>query len=180
MKEHCINSSRSVYKITVQILRNSRRECMSILCFLCCHAYRMHGLRFRTYYIVLWQHLAGHGLADSQDGTGLEVFLIHPLRLADFQDLCVAQVLQATLELVQGIRLESQRSHDLLPHHLHYLQNREAEEGGGIHHTFRVHTVQDIEGASKHKVGRIGEKNNPFKLGGSGRACELQFPSWQD
>lgn len=56
--------------------------------------------------------------------------MIHPLGLAYFQDLCVAQVLQATLKLVQGIRLESQRSHDLLPHHLHYLQNRETEEGG--------------------------------------------------
>lgn len=66
-----------------------------------------------------------HWLVDSQDGAGLEVFLIHPFGLAYLQDLCVAQVLQATLELVQGIRLECQRSHDLLPHHLHYLQRKE-------------------------------------------------------
>lgn len=63
-------------------------------------------------------------ILDSQDGPGLEVFLIHPFRLAYLQDLCVAQVLQATLELVQGIRLQSECSHDLLPHHLHYLQRR--------------------------------------------------------
>lgn len=66
-------------------------------------------------------------MVDSQDGAGLEVFLVHPLGLANLQDLCVAQVLQAALELVQRIRLESQRSHDLLPHHLHYLQRRKAE-----------------------------------------------------
>lgn len=64
---------------------------------------------------------------DSQDGAGLEVFLIHPLGLADLQDLGVAQVLQAALELVQGVRLESQRSHDLLPHHLHDLHGEERE-----------------------------------------------------
>lgn len=57
----------------------------------------------------------------SQNGAGLEVLLVHPLGLADLQDLGVAQVLQAALELVQRIRLESERSHDLLPHHLHYL-----------------------------------------------------------
>lgn len=70
-------------------------------------------------------------MADSQDGAGLEIFLIHSLGLAYLQDLCVAQVLQATLELVQGIRLESQCSHDLLPHHLHYLQRRNREAEGG-------------------------------------------------
>lgn len=74
---------------------------------------------------------AGHLLLDSQDGAGLEVFLIHPFGLAYLQDLCVAQVLQATLELVQGIRLDSQRSHDLLPHHLHYLQRRRGRGGHG-------------------------------------------------
>ncbi|TNN85783.1 hypothetical protein EYF80_004030 [Liparis tanakae] len=68
---------------------------------------------------------------DSQDGAGLEVFLIHPFGLAYLQDLCVAQVLQATLELVQGIRLQSQRSHDLLPHHLHDLQRRRGTGGHG-------------------------------------------------
>lgn len=66
-------------------------------------------------------------MVDSQDGAGLEVFLVHPLGLANLQDLCVAQVLQAALELVQRIRLESQRSHDLLPHHLHDLQRRKVE-----------------------------------------------------
>lgn len=70
-------------------------------------------------------------MCHSQNGAGLEVFLIHPLGLADLQDLCVAQVLQATLELVQRIRLESERSHDLLPHHLHYLWTR-AERPGDI------------------------------------------------
>lgn len=65
----------------------------------------------------------------SQNGARLEVFLIHPLGLADLQDLCVAQVLQATLELVQRIRLESERSHDLLPHHLHYLWSRAKRPG---------------------------------------------------
>lgn len=75
--------------------------------------------------ITLQKHHTGHWLVDSQDGAGLEVFLIHPFGLAYLQDLCVAQVLQATLELVQGIRLECQRSHDLLPHHLHYLQRKE-------------------------------------------------------
>lgn len=63
-----------------------------------------------------------HQRVDSQDRAGLEIFLIHPFRLAYFQDLRVTQVLKATLELIQRIRLESQRSHDLLPHHLHYLQ----------------------------------------------------------
>lgn len=63
-------------------------------------------------------------LHDSQDGAGLEVFLIHPFWLTYLQDLCVAQVLQAALELVQGIRLGSECSHDLLPHHLHYLHSR--------------------------------------------------------
>lgn len=80
---------------------------------------------------TLRQHHTGHRLVDSQDGAGLEVFLIHPFGLAYLQDLCVAQVLQATLELVQRIRLESQRSHDLLPHHLHYLQRRRGGGGRG-------------------------------------------------
>lgn len=70
-------------------------------------------------------------LVDSQDGAGLEVFLIHSFGLAYLQDLCVAQVLQATLELIQGIRLESECSHDLLPHHLHYLQRRRGRGGRG-------------------------------------------------
>lgn len=70
-----------------------------------------------------------HPAADSQDWAGLEVLLIHPLRLAYFQDLCVTQVLQATLELVQRIRLEGERSHDLLPHHLHYLPRRRTTTG---------------------------------------------------
>lgn len=75
------------------------------------------------------QHHTSHRLVDLQDGAGLEVFLIHPFGLAYLQDLCVAQVLQATLELVQGIRLESERSHDLLPHHLHDLQRRRRRGG---------------------------------------------------
>lgn len=66
--------------------------------------------------------IRNNSIFNSQNGPRLEVFLIHPLRLADFQDFCVAQVLQATLELIQRIRLERERSHDLLPHHLHYLE----------------------------------------------------------
>lgn len=68
---------------------------------------------------------------DSQDGAGLEVFLVHPLGLADLQDLGVAQVLQAALELVQGVRLEGQRSHDLLSHHLHDLRGGGGQRRGG-------------------------------------------------
>lgn len=56
-----------------------------------------------------------------QDRARLEVLLVHPLRLADFQDLGVAQVLQFALELVQGARLGYKSSHYLLLHHLHYL-----------------------------------------------------------
>lgn len=56
-----------------------------------------------------------------QNRARLEIFLVHPLRLADFQDLSVAQVLQFALELVQGARLGCKSSHNLLLHHLHYL-----------------------------------------------------------
>lgn len=56
-----------------------------------------------------------------QNRARLEIFLVHPLRLADFQDLGVAQVLQLAFELVQGTRLGCKRSHNLLLHHLHYL-----------------------------------------------------------
>lgn len=60
-----------------------------------------------------------------QNRARLEIFLVHPLRLTDFQDLSVAQVLQFALELVQGARLCCKSSHDLLLHHLHYLQIKE-------------------------------------------------------
>lgn len=63
-------------------------------------------------------------MGNSQNRARLEIFLVHPLRLADFQDLSVAQVLQFALELVQGARLGCQRSHNLLLHHLHYLSNK--------------------------------------------------------
>lgn len=56
-----------------------------------------------------------------QNWARLEIFLVHPLRLANFQDLSVAQVLQFALELVQGARLGCKSSHNLLLHHLHYL-----------------------------------------------------------
>ncbi len=81
---------------------------------------------------------------DSQDGAGLEVFLIHPFGLAYLQDLCVAQVLQATLELVQGIRLESQCTHDLLPHHLHYLQRSGRGRGGQGEIIMDAGAIQDV------------------------------------
>lgn len=72
---------------------------------------------------------------NSQDGAGLEVFLVHSLGLTDLQDLCVAQVLQAAFELVQGVRLGGKSSHDLFPHHLHHLR----KEGGEMHCTTCKH-----------------------------------------
>lgn len=71
---------------------------------------------------LMTTHSSYSSLVDSQDWSGLEIFLVHSFGLAYLQDFCVAQILQATLELVQRIRLESQCTHDLLPHHLHYLQ----------------------------------------------------------
>lgn len=60
-------------------------------------------------------------MGNLQNRARLEIFLVHPLRLADFQDFSVAQILQFALELVQGARLGCKRSHNLLLHHLHYL-----------------------------------------------------------
>lgn len=102
-----------------------------------------------------------HWLVDSQDWAGLEVFLIHPFGLAYLQDLCVAQVLQATLELVQGIRLECQRSHDLLPHHLHYLQRKEKSWVRSSH-------MQEQHRLWRDSESRQGARANPLPIfGGS-------------
>lgn len=59
---------------------------------------------------------------DSQNGPGLEVFLVHPFRLAQFEDLRIAQILQTTLELIQRVRLDRESASDLLFYHLHYLE----------------------------------------------------------
>lgn len=70
-----------------------------------------------------------------QNWTRLEVFLIHPLRLTDFQNFCVAQVLKFAFELIQRTRLCGQCSHYLLFHHLHYLWRKRGKKdvsSGGI------------------------------------------------
>lgn len=59
--------------------------------------------------------------SNSQDGPGLEILLVHPLRLAQFEDLSVAQILQTTFKLIQRVRLDRESTSDLFLHHLHHL-----------------------------------------------------------
>lgn len=60
------------------------------------------------------------------DRRGLEVILTHPLRLAQPQDLGIAQAPQFALELVQRVGFGGQSSSDLLSDHLHDLREEEA------------------------------------------------------
>lgn len=57
----------------------------------------------------------------------LEVILTHPLRLAQPQDLGIAQAPQFALELVQRVGFGGQSSSDLLSDHLHDLREEEAQ-----------------------------------------------------
>ena len=60
------------------------------------------------------------------DRWGLEVILTHSLRLAQPQDLGIAQAPQFALELVQRVGFGGQSSSDLLSDHLHDLREEEA------------------------------------------------------
>lgn len=60
------------------------------------------------------------------DRRGLEVILTHPLRLAQPQDLGIAQAPQFALELVQRVGFGGQSSSDLLSDHLHDLREEAA------------------------------------------------------
>lgn len=78
----------------------------------------------KTGWVWLWELSAldnWRASSDSQDGPGLEILLVHPFGLAQFEDLSVAQILQTTFKLIQRVRLDRESTSDLFLHHLHHL-----------------------------------------------------------